>query len=68
MPTANEFPHHGRADDACPTENEHAHHLPLLWKPADLMARRSIITTRWLCMNIALQRGPLAKNIAIKIE
>jgi hypothetical protein len=40
MPAPNEFPHHGRADPTCPTENEHPHDLPLLWKPAHRMARR----------------------------
>ena len=42
MPAPNELPRHGRADQACPTENEHAHDLPLLWKPAHWDAQRSI--------------------------
>jgi hypothetical protein len=68
MPAPNEFPHHGRADQARPAENEYVHDLPLPWKPRSPDDASSIITTRWLCMNIALQRGPLAENISIKIE
>jgi hypothetical protein len=30
MSARNEFPHHGSADQAGPSENEHTHDLPLL--------------------------------------
>jgi hypothetical protein len=62
MPAPNEFPHHGRADQASPTEHEHAHDPSLLWKPAHRMARRAIIAMRCLRMNIAVQRGVNTKT------
>jgi hypothetical protein len=62
MPAPKELPHHGRADQACPTENEHAHDLPLLWKPAHRVVRLSTITTRRPRTNIAVQRGAIAKK------
>ena len=40
MPAPNELPHHGRADQACPTENEHAHDLPSSVEARRLGTRR----------------------------
>ena len=59
-PASNALPHHGGADQAGPTENEHAHDPPRLWKPAHPLTRRAIIALRWLCGNIAVQRGRYA--------
>jgi hypothetical protein len=34
-----QIPHHGGATRAGPIENEHAHDLPLVWKPAHPLLR-----------------------------
>jgi hypothetical protein len=56
MSAANELPHHGSADQAGPTENEHPHNLSPLWNHAHRTARYAIVAQRSLQLNIAMQQ------------
>jgi hypothetical protein len=53
MSPANQFPHHGGADQACSTENENAHDLPRCGNPVRLMLRFPLWPLRKLRTDIA---------------